>query len=70
MQVHQHIILGHQLLQRLDDVVKEVVHDIVVVFARAIGKMTGAEDHNCVVSPSFEISTVGENALVRLNNLV
>lgn len=70
MQVHQHIIFGHQLLQSLDDIVEEVVHHIVVVFAGAIGKVAGAEDNYGVVSASFEISSVRENALVRLNNLL
>jgi hypothetical protein len=69
MQVHQHIIFGHQLLQRLDDVVKEIVHDVVVVFARAIGKVTGTEDDDCVVAAGLEIAAVRENSLVRLDDL-
>lgn len=37
MQIHQHIIFGHELLERFDDVIKQVVHHVVVVFAGTVG---------------------------------
>lgn len=41
MQVDQNIIFGHKLLKRFHDVVKQIVHHIVVIFARSIGQVAG-----------------------------
>lgn len=66
MQVDENVIFRHQLLQRFDDVVKQIVHHIVVVLPGAVGQVACAEYDDCVVTTGFEIAAMGQNALVRL----
>lgn len=69
MQIDENVIFRHELLQRLHHVEEQVIHHIVVVFARSIGQMACAEHDYCIVSARLEIAAVGEYTLVGFNDL-
>lgn len=58
VQINQNVILRHQLLQGFHDVVKQIVHHIIVIFPRTVGQVARAEDNYRVVSAGFEITAV------------
>lgn len=70
MQIDEHVVFRHQLLQCFHDIEKQVVHHIVVVLSRSIGQMACAEHDNCIVSARLEISAMGEYTFVRFNHLL
>ncbi len=68
VEVDEDVVLGNEGVERRQAIEKQVVHDVLIVEAAAVGQVAGREDDEGLLRV-FHVAAVGEDLLVRLDGL-